>query len=474
MSASLHETEETTDDQPELKRVIGPKLLLLFIVGDILGTGIYAVTGNVAQEVGGAVWLPFLIAFAVATLTACSYLELVTKYPQAAGAALYTHKAFGLHFLTFLVCFVVMSSGITSASTAARAFAANFEAMINVIVGWFGGTTYEAPDLVITLMAIGFILLIAVINLRGVAEGVHTNIVLTCVELSGLVLVIFVGVYAMSQGRADFSRVVMFDTAEDKSIFVAVNTATALAFFAMVGFEDSVNMAEETKNPEKIFPKIMLSGIGITGLIYVLVSISTIALVPAGELSEGAPLLTVVRVGAPDLPIDQIFPLISMMAVANSALINMMMASRLLYGMARQRVLPGVLKRVLPGRRTPWVAILFTTVLAVLLITFVSRISNLGGTTSLMLLAVFTIVNVACLVLRRDKVDRSHFKTPTVLAVLGAVSCAFLLGPWRDVSQYVIALILLGVGVVLWAITWFINRALYARRTYLKDPTELE
>ena len=104
---------------------MGPKLLLLFIVGDILGTGVYALTGDVAAEVGGAAWLPFLVAFAVATITAFSYLELVTKYPQAAGAALYTHKAFGIHFLTFMVAFMVMCSGITSASTASRAFAAN-------------------------------------------------------------------------------------------------------------------------------------------------------------------------------------------------------------------------------------------------------------------------------------------------------------------------------------------------------------
>ena len=114
------------DQQPELKRVMGPGLLLLFIVGDILGTGVYALLGDVAAEVGGAAWLPFLIAFAIATVTAFSYLELVTKYPQAAGAALYAHKAFGIHFVTFLVAFVVMCSGITSASTASRAFAANF------------------------------------------------------------------------------------------------------------------------------------------------------------------------------------------------------------------------------------------------------------------------------------------------------------------------------------------------------------
>ena len=189
---------------------------------------------------------------------------------------------------------------------------------------------------------------------------------LTCVELSGLLMVILVGMFAIAQGKADFSRVVMFDTAEDKSIFIAVTAGTSLAFFAMVGFEDSVNMAEEIKDPEKIFPKIMLTGLGITGMIYILVSITAIALVPPGELGEGeAPLTKVVAAGAPNLPIGDIFPLIAMFAVANSALINMLMASRLLYGMAKQQVLPPVLGRVLEGRRTPWVAILFTTVLAV-------------------------------------------------------------------------------------------------------------
>ena len=126
---SLLESRDTcttcTDAEPSLHRVMGPWLLLLFIVGDILGTGIYALTGQVANQVGGVVWLPFLVAFVVALITALSYLELVTKYPKAAGAALYTHKAFGIHFVTFIVAFAVMCSGITSASTASRAFSAN-------------------------------------------------------------------------------------------------------------------------------------------------------------------------------------------------------------------------------------------------------------------------------------------------------------------------------------------------------------
>lgn len=469
------ESTEHASGEHQLKRVMGPKLLLLFIVGDILGTGIYAVTGSVAKEVGGVVWLPFLVAFIVATITAFSYLELVTKYPQAAGAALYVHKAFGVHFVTFLVAFTVMCSGITSASTAARAFAANLYAFSNVLRG--GPADVDPSPGLQTALALTFILIVALVNLRGVAESVKANVVLTLVELSGLLIVILVGVFAVTQGKADFSRVIMFDTASDKSVFIAVTAGTSLAFFAMVGFEDSVNMAEETKDPETIFPKIMLTGLGLTGAIYVLVSITAIALVPPGELGVGeAPLTKVVAAGAPDLPIDQIFPLIAMFAVANSALINMMMASRLLYGMAKQRVLPPALGWVLPGRRTPWVAILFTTALAAGLVTFVGRVTALGGTTALLLLGVFTVVNICCLVLRRDPQPHKHFRAPTVLPILGALFCAYLVGPWtgRATEQYRIAGILLAIGVVLWALTWLLNRALYSRKTYVKDPEKLE
>ena len=133
MSTTGIETEDSRDEQhPQLLRVMGPKLLLLFIVGDILGAGVYAVTGQMAGIVGGIVWLPFLLAFVVATLTALSYLELVTKYPQAAGAALYTHKAFGIHFVTFLIAFAVVCSGITSASTSANVLAQNLTGGLEV------------------------------------------------------------------------------------------------------------------------------------------------------------------------------------------------------------------------------------------------------------------------------------------------------------------------------------------------------
>jgi basic amino acid/polyamine antiporter, APA family len=456
--------DETTGGQPSLKRVMGPGLLLLFVVGDVLGTGIYALTGTVAAEVGGVVWLPFLIAFLVALITAFSYLELVTKYPQAAGAALYTHKAFGVHFLTFIVAFAVMSSGITSASTAARAFSANFAEVFDLSLG---------EGIGITLLGLGFMTLVALVNLRGVGESVKANVVLTCVELSGLLIVIGVGLWALGFGDGDFARVTEFDTG-DRSVFAGVVAATGLAFFAMVGFEDSVNMAEECKEPRRIFPKVLLTGLLITGAIYVLVSISAIALVPADRLSEGdTPLLQVVEAGAPGFPLG-LFGTITMFAVANTALINMLMASRLVYGLSREGVLPPFLGRVDARRRTPWPAILFTTALAFGLITFVGRVPALGGTTALLLLCVFTVVNVAVLVLRRDRVEEKHFRTPTVLPVVGALACGFLATPLsgRPAEQYRIAGILLAIGVVLWLVTVLVNRRTGQQQRRL-DPAHL-
>ncbi len=419
--------------------MIGPKLLFFFVIGDILGTGIYALTGSVAGEIGGALWVPFVGAFLVAFLTAFSYLELVGKYPRAAGAALYTNRAFGIPFLTFIVAFAVMSSGITSASSAAVAF----------------GKTYlkEFITLPTTAVAIAFIVLLALVNFRGVGESVKANVVLTCTELSGLLIIIAIGAAAVSSGQGEPSRLIQIDTAES-GVLLAITSATALAFFAMVGFEDSVNMAEECKAPAKIFPRAMLLGMGAAGLIYVLVAVTSSLLVPAERMAtlESEALLEVVRVGAPDFPLS-LFAVIGLFAVINSALINMLMASRLVYGMSRERIIPQLLGTVHPTRQTPWVSILFTSVIAVLLVSTV-ELTDLAGTTSLLLLAVFTLVNISCLVLRGQPVAHAHFRAPSWTPWLGAVLCGYLATPLsgRDPKHYLLAGVLLAAGILLWLV----------------------
>jgi APA family basic amino acid/polyamine antiporter len=468
-----HSTESTVRNgqHTELKRVMGPWLLLLFIIGDILGTGVYALTGTIAGEIGGAAWAPILGTFVVATITAFSYLELVTKYPGASGAALYTHKAFGIHFLTFIVTFAVLSSGLTSASTAATAVASNFARGFRLDIG--------TPTIVI--IAVIFMVLLALVNLRGVSESLGLNVVLTCIELTGLLIVILVGFWAAIQGNADFSQTMVFETSEDKGIFLALTAVTSLAFFSFVGFEDSVNMSEEAKDPVRDFPRVMLTGLAITGIIYVLVSIFAVAVVPIGVLSESTtPLLDVVRIGAPGIPIDTIYPFLTIFAVANTALINMLMASRLLYGMARQGVLPPFLGYVLPRRRTPWSSIVFTTLLAMGLIITINNLLGretagaLGGTTALLLLGVFTVVNIAVIVLRRRNVDHDHFRVPKVLPYLGALTCAYLVGPWaQDPIEYRIAVVMLAIGLGLWILNFLYARLFLGHKVRFEDPEHL-
>jgi basic amino acid/polyamine antiporter, APA family len=250
-----------------------------------------------------------------------------------------------------------------------------------------------------------------------------------------------------------------------------------------------VNMVEETKDPQRVFPRIMLTGLGIAVVFYVLVAISVIAVIPEGEIEavvadEGKVLLNVVEQGAPGLPIDKIFPFLTVFAVANTALINMLMASRLLYGLANQDVLPRTLGKVLPGRRTPYAGIAFSTALAlglIIVVTFLAEtsvIEALSGTTALLLLCVFAVVNVACIVLRRDTSPRGAFKGPGWVPYVGAVACAFLAGPWardrEDWVQYQVAGGLLAIGIVLWALTWMTNRGVRAKKTGFRDIEHLE
>ncbi len=476
------EERDVNGPQPDLKRVMGPGLLLLFIVGDILGAGVYAVTGRLAGQVGGIAWLPFLVAFGVATLTAFSYLELVCKYPQAAGAALYTHKAFGVHFVTFLVAFTVVCSGITSASTSSGLLASNL--LVGLDEGIEAVPTGDGATLVVALL---FMIVLALINLRGVGESVKFNVLLTIVEMAALAIVIVIGFVAIGGGDANLDRITVFENPEEKGLFAAVTIATAIAFFSMVGFEDSVNMVEETKDPARIFPRMMFTGLGIAVVIYMLVAVSVVAVIPAGQIQtpknpEAGILLDVVRIGAPGLNIDKIFPFMTVFAVANTALINMLMASRLIYGMANQGVLPKQLGKVLPNRRSPWAAIVFTTVLALGLIVVVrllaenSIVAALSGTTALLLLAVFSVVNIAVLVLRREPAKEGAFRAPTVIPVIGAVACLYLLGPWArleaDMIQYRIAAGLLAVGVALWLVTFAVNKATGTTSEF-QDVTQL-
>jgi len=426
-------TERRADAEPNtLKRAISRNMLLLFVVGDVLGAGIYALVGTIGDRVGGAIWAAFMLAIVLAFFTAVAYAELVTKYPRAAGAALYVNKAFGIRFLTFMVAFAVMCSGLTSAATLSRAFGGDY-------LG-------EFVSLPTVLVACGLLLAVAAINSRGIGESVKVNVGFTLIELTGLVLVVVIGLAAILDGAGDTGRA--FEIKEGESLLPAVIAGAGLAFYAMIGFEDSVNVAEEAREPQRDYPRALFGGLLIAGAVYLAVSIVASMAVPTNTLAgSDGPLLEVVQVG-PLAMNTKVFAAIALFAVTNGALINMIMASRLLYGMSIQGIVPGAFSKVLPGRRTPWVAIVFTTVLAMVLVS-TGDLSTLADMTVLLLLVVFVLVNCAVLVLRRDHVDHEHYRAPTVLPVLGAgISIAVMFTKEGDV--FLRAGLLLLIGVVFW------------------------
>jgi APA family basic amino acid/polyamine antiporter len=291
-----------------------------------------------------------------------------------------------------MVTFAVMCSGVASAGALALAFA-----------GDYFGTFVTAP---VTLVALVFIVIVALINAVGISESVKTNAAFTIIEVLGLLLIVVIGAVALDGGEADFSRNLQFRS--DAVPFMAVLGGTTLAFYALIGFEDSVNVAEEVRDPSRSFPIALFGGLAAAAVVYMLVTITASAVVPTDQLAESsAPLLQVVRQGPLGIS-PTLFSLIALFAVSNGALINMIMASRLLYGMAEERVLPGAFGRVLPQRRTPWVAIVFTTLIAAGLI-LTGDLETLADTTVVLLLVVFAIVNVSVLVLRSESWTATTF-----------------------------------------------------------------
>ena len=389
----------------------------------------------------------------LALLTAAAYSELAGKYSQAAGAALYVNKAFGIPFVTFIVAFAVMMSGVTSAGVAAQAFGGRYLA--------------EFVSLPVIVGALIFLGLVTLVSFIGISESVKVNVTLTVIEGSGLLVIIAIGIYALLTGGGEPSRALEFSSSD--GAFLGVLRGTALAFYALLGFEDSVNLAEEAKDPARDFPYALFGGVMVAALIYVAVAFTATMLVDTQTLRHSSgPLLEVVKVAGLAFP-PKLCALIALFAVANTALMNMIMASRLVYGMARQRVVPSFLASVHSARGTPWVAILFTTAIAVVLVA-TGDIGGLADTTVLLLLCVFALVNVSVLVLRRDRVGHKYFRAPTWMPVLGAVVCLILALPitGRDTAVYMRVGVLIAIGVVL----WFINR-LYVGKVKEFNATQI-
>ena len=429
---SDQQTAAPAGEDTSLRRAVSGRLLFVFILGDVLGAGIYALVGEIAGEVGGAIWVPMAVALLLALLTAASYAELVTKYPRAGGSAVFAERAFGKPVISFLVGYCMLAAGVTSAAGLSLAFAGDY---LSVFL-----------DVPAVPAALVFLLVVALVNARGIKESVRANVVMTVIEVSGLLLVVVIGAIVLGRGDGDAGRVTQFP--DGVSAGSAVLAAALLAYYSFVGFETSANIAEEVRDVRRVYPRALFGSLLTAGVVYVLVGLAAAVVLPADELSgSSGPLLAVVQASGIGVP-DQLFSLIALIAVANGALLTMIMASRMVFGLAEQRLLPPVLGAVLPGRRTPWVAIVLTTAVAMAL-TLNGDLGELANIVVLLLLLVFLSTNVSVLVLRRDRVDAEHFRAPVVLPVLAIASCLLLL--WQqEATTWLWSGVMLLVGVALY------------------------
>ncbi len=396
----------------KLLRVMGMWSLALYGVGDMLGAGIYGLIGRAAGQMGNAVWAAFLTSMLAAMLTGLSYASLGSRYPRAAGAAFVVQRAFGLPFLSYLIGLAAMVSGLTSMATASRVFS-----------GYLQGLGVALP---LEILALGFILLLTAVNFWGMKESIWLNLLCTLVEMAGLVFIIFIG--AKYWGSVNYLEIPPTPSGGigEWTAGLALQGAV-LTFYSFVGFEDMLNVSEEVKDPQRNFPRGVVLALLITTVIYMAIGITAVSVVPYAELAKsGQPLVDVVRRAAPWFP-PVAFSFISMFAVTNTALLNYIMGSRLVYGMSRQGLLPKFMGKVHPKRHTPHVAIFMLMVIICALV-LSGDISTLAKSTSVLLLVVFVVVNLALIILKRRKTEtKGLFEVPIFVPIGGMAICVLML-----------------------------------------------
>ncbi|HDJ96790.1 MAG TPA: amino acid permease [Candidatus Aenigmarchaeota archaeon] len=412
----------------KLKRELGLFEVTMYGVGLILGAGIYVLIGIAAGLAGNALWISFIIAAIIASFTGLSYAELSTLFPKEAAEYVYVKRTFNNEFLAFMIGWIILVSEVVGAATLALGFARYFHALFKVKT---------------TIVAIVATICFSFLNFYGIRESAKTNIFFTLIELSGLFLIIFLGLPKI--GNVNLTEI----THGIKGII----TAASFIFFAYIGFEDIVNLAEETKKPKKTIPLALILSIMITTCIYVLVSISTLGLTDWKELSTSeAPL----ALAASKVMGDSAFRLlgiIALFATANTLLVLLIVSSRMLYGMAKEGCLPKLLSKIHKKRRTPHISI-FTIMVTVIGLALTGKIEFVANVTNLATFITFFMINLTLIVARYRIKKERKFKVPLnvgrfpLLSLFGLLSCGFMISQFKiDVATS---------GLLFISIGWFI------------------
>jgi APA family basic amino acid/polyamine antiporter len=400
--------QQTTDTQPALKRDVGLLLLTLYGLGNIVGAGIYVLVGEVAGAAGLQAPFAFLLAAFVAGASGLSYGELSARYPTSAGEAVFIYKAFNIQALSIGVGLLIMTAGLVSAAAMARGF-----------VGYFNEFFSVPASLVIAVVLV----ILGIIAMRGIVESAKIAAVLTIIEIAGLIWVVIVAAPNLTN-LADVSISEMVPLSGNA--WKGVMGAAFLAFFAFIGFEDMVNIAEEVKNPQRNMPRGILLAFAVATLLYLLVILVSLMTLDSETLGKStAPLADVYRAASGKEA--TFISVIGLIAVLNGGLIQIIMGSRILFGMSRNGWLPKFLSTINPTTQTPIRATIAATAIA-LIAALTLPLVSLAQITSGLILGVFVMINISLIRIKmRDPTPAGINAVPMAVPIIASLSGIYVI-----------------------------------------------
>ncbi|MFX1417443.1 MAG: APC family permease [Promethearchaeota archaeon] len=426
---------EEVKKKPKLKRRVSLFALTIYGVGNILGAGIYGLIGSVVGITGNLSWLAFVLASITGAFTGLSYAELSAMYPKSAAEFVYTEEAFKTRILSFILGWIIIFSGILSAST------------VSLVFGGYLSDLFNVSSIILTILfAIILVLVLSVVNLIGIKTSTRTNIIFTFIEASGLIIIIILGFFGDQSPN--------YFILPSGSSFLVIFSAVALVFFAFIGFEDIANIAEEVKEPQKNLPRAIIYSIIITTILYCFTAISVVSILPYSTIATSdAPLKAVAETILGPIG-GVILSLIALFATANTVLIMLIVTSRMMYGMARDKALPEGISKISPKYRTPIIAVLLTAGFTIIPI-FFGDISIVAHATVFGVLINFFLVNISLIALRKSKPElerpfelKPSYRGYPLIALLGAIICIALLFTFNWLTVLIQAIIIL-CGILL-------------------------
>lgn len=392
----------------ELKRSITLPLITLYGLGTIIGAGIFVLVGKVAGAAGLYAPVAFLLASVIAGFTAFSYAELSSRFPKSAGEAVYLEEAFHQRYLSKITGVVIAAIGIVSSAT-----------IINGAIGYLQFFIGLPDHAIIILLVVALALLAG----WGISESVGVAATTTLISIFGLLAVVALNMDSLATLPERLPELI---PEPEIGIWSAIGMGAFLAFYAFLGFEDMINVAEEVKNPHRNMPLSIILTLIIATLLYVLVALTAVLSLPVERLAAShAPLVDLVGSGNKG---QLIVALVSAIAVIDGALIQMIKSSRILYGMSRQQMLPVIFGKVHPTRQTPLFATI-TVALLVLMTALALPLLTLAKITSFITLTLFAVINLALWKLKLTSSSQSHagIDIPVWIPACGFLLCSLFI-----------------------------------------------